>query len=47
MKVMIIITNQYLSKVLLKIITNTMKAEEIKTKNISKAIFLRDYAIFK
>ena len=30
---MIIITNQYLSKVLLKINTNTMKAEEIKTKN--------------
>ena len=30
---MIIITNQYLSKVPLKIITNTMKADEIKTKN--------------
>ena len=28
-----IITNQYQSKVLLKIIINIMKAEEIKTKN--------------
>ena len=30
---MIIITNQYQLKVLSKIITNTMKAEEIKTEN--------------
>ena len=30
---MIIIANQYQLKVLLKILTNTMKAEEIKTKD--------------
>ena len=42
MIILVIITNQYQSKVLLKIIISIMKAEETKTKTISKAISLRD-----
>ena len=45
--IIVIITNQYQLEVPLKIITNTMKAEEIKNKkNIGKAISLHDYATF-
>ena len=47
MIMLIIITNQHQSKVLLKIITFIINVEVIKKKTIGKEISLLDYAIFK